>query len=248
MLQSVQISLLAILLGMAGFVSASTLSISAGGGIWQTTPTGQVSKTGDPAPVDVEQDLFWGKENQNSFFLALEHPIPVLPNVRLSQINLSQSGSGPVTFTYNGQTFTGTVTNSADIRQTDILLYYEVLDDTLMLNLDLGLDIKLLDMSYNIRDTFGNATSDSYSITLPLLYGMFGITPIDPLYLGVEAQYVTYQGSTLTDVLAKISYTFDFRVGIEAGYRLQSIELDNVNDATGKLDFKGPFAGIYLRF
>lgn len=251
MCKTIQLSLLTILLGLAGLATASTLSISGGGGIWQTTPSGNIKKTTDTTPpVDVEQDLFWTKEDQTYFFITLEHPIPILPNARLSQINLSQSGTGQANFVYDGIPFNGTITNNADLTQTDLLLYYEVLDDFLMMNLDLGLDIKNLDVKYNISDVNNPAisTSDSYSTTVPLLYGMFGVTPIDPLYIGAELYYVTYNGSTITDVLAKISYTFSFHVGIEAGYRAQTIDIDDISNTTGKFDFKGPFAGVYLKF
>ncbi|MCG6887751.1 MAG: TIGR04219 family outer membrane beta-barrel protein [Proteobacteria bacterium] len=248
MLKSGQITLLTALLGFSGFAAASTLGLSVGAGIWQPTPSGSVKKTGDPQAVNVEDELYWSKESQNYFYVTLEHPIPILPNFRLMQTNIDQSGSGPTSFTFNGQTFTGTVTNSASVKQTDLVMYYEVLDDTLMLNLDLGLDIKRLEVNYNISDSFGDSSSDSSSATLPLLYGMFGITPLKGLYLGVEGSYISYSGNTVSDFFAKVSYTTKWHVGVEAGYRAQSVDLEDLNDTTGKLDFKGPYAGINVTF
>jgi outer membrane protein len=248
MSKSVQVALVSTLFGISSFASASTLSISAGGGIWQPTPSGSVKKLSDPVAVDVDQDLYWSKESQSYFYVTLEHPIPILPNFRLMRTNIDQSGSGPTSFTFNGQTFTGTVTNSASVKQTDLVMYYEVLDDMLMLNLDLGLDIKRLEVNYDISDSFGDSSSDSSSATLPLLYGMFGVTPLDGLYLGIEGSYISYSGNTVSDFFAKVSYTTKWYVGVEAGYRAQSADLEDLNDTTGKLDFKGPYAGINVTF
>ena len=59
---------------------------------------------------------------------------------------------------------------------------------------------------------------------------------------------MSVSGSTISDFSAKIAYTTDFFLGIEAGYRTQKIELDDVDDTTADLTFKGPFIGAYLKF
>jgi hypothetical protein len=59
---------------------------------------------------------------------------------------------------------------------------------------------------------------------------------------------MSYSGSTISDFTAKISYTTDFFVGFEAGYRTETIELDDVDDTDANLDFKGPFIGAYVKF
>jgi len=74
--------------------NADTLSISAGGGVWNTSPSGTFQKTSDPAAVDVKDNLFWGDESQGYLFATLEHPVPIIPNVKLMYTKVDQSGSG----------------------------------------------------------------------------------------------------------------------------------------------------------
>ena len=238
----------ATLLTLPAVSTADVLSFAIGGGIWKEDPSGYFrnQNAGDTINVDVKEDLFWKEEDQGYWFATLEHPVPILPNVRILSTSLDHSGSGTTSFTINGETFTGTVSNEGSFDQTDITAYWEVLDN--VVSLDLGLTAKLIDFSYSVADNFGNTTSGSLSGTVPMLYGLVGISPIPGLYLGVEGNFIGYDGNDLTDITAKISYTTDFFLGIEGGYRSQSYTLDDVDGYFGKLEFEGPFLGAYLKF
>jgi outer membrane protein len=237
-----------LLAAMPVMATADVLSITVGGGIWNETPEGSIIQpTNAPTPaVDVKNNLFWTEESQGYLFATLEHPIPILPNVRLSYISMDQSGSGDTSFTFDGQNYGPVnVANDFTIDQTDLLLYYEVLDN--VVSLDLGLNVRVLDISFSINDGASN-TSDSVSGTVPMIYGMVGGSPWPGVLLSAEANYMTYSGSTISDFTAKISYTTDFFVGFEAGYRTETIELEDVDDTDANLDFKGPFIGAYVKF
>ncbi len=226
---------------------ADTLSVAIGGGIWQADPSGYFrnASTGDPTDINVKDDLFWKEEDQGYLFITFEHFVPIVPNVRIMASNLDYSGSGIASFTLNGETFSGTVTSEGSLDQTDVLAYWEVLDN--VVSLDLGLNLKFLDISYNVAST-GVSTSDSLDATIPMLYGAVGVSPVPGLYLGIEGNYVSISGSNLTDLIAKVSYTTDYYFGVEGGYRSQSYKLDDIDGYFGKLDFEGPFLGAYLKF
>lgn len=235
-----------ILASVPGMAAADILSITVGGGVWNETPEGGIRKTNDVSVVDVKNDLFWSEESQGYLYATLEHPVPLLPNVRLMYTNLDHSGSGTASFNFEGISYSGTVANEFAIEQTDLLLYYEVLDN--VVSLDLGLNVRVLDISYTIRDNTGTSSSGSVSGPVPMIYGLVGGSPWPGVLLSAEGNYMTLSGSTISDFNAKISYTTDFFVGFEAGYRTQTIELDDVDDTTANLDFKGPFIGAYLKF
>ena len=235
----------AAILSLPATSMADTLSVAVGGGMWQADPSGYFRNATDPTDVDVKDDLFWQEENQGYLFVTLEHPVPLIPNVRVMTTSLDHSGSGTASFVLNGKTFTGDVTSSGSFDQTDLTAYWEILDN--VVSLDLGLNVKLLDFSYSVAST-GQSTSDSLSATIPMLYGLVGASPIPGLFLGVEGNWIGYDGNNLTDLTAKISYTTDFFLGIEGGYRSQTYELDDVDGYFGKLEFKGPFVGAYLKF
>jgi len=224
--------------------NADTLSISAGGGVWNTSPSGTFQKTSDPAAVDVKDNLFWGDESQGYLFATLEHPVPIIPNVKLMYTKVDQSGSGDTSFTFDGDVYTGTVSNEFSIETTDLIAYYEVLDN--VVSLDLGLTIRNLKIDYTINDS--SNIKDSLDETVPMLYTLVGGSPIPDLIISGELSYVAFSGSSVSDFTAKIAYTTNFFVGFEAGYRQQKYEFDDVSDTDAKLDFDGVFAGAYLKF
>ena len=236
-----------ILAGLPCMASADVLSFAIGGGVWNETPEGGINKTTDPAAVDVKNNLFWTEESQGYLFATLEHPVPILPNVRLMYTSLDHAGSGNTSFEFEGEIYSGNVANDFSVEQTDLLFYYEVLDN--VVSLDLGLNVRLLDISYSISDNSGTPPSNgSVSGAVPMVYGLIGGSPWPGVLLSAELNYMAYSGSTLSDFNAKISYTTDFFVGFEAGYRTQTIELDDVDDTNANLDFNGPFIGAYVKF
>ena len=223
---------------------ADTLSISVGGGAWKTSPTGDFKKTTDPVPVDVKNNLFWGDETQGYLFATLEHPVPIIPNVRLMLTKIDQSGNGNTSFEFDGQTYSGNVSNDFSIEALDLLLYYEVMDN--VVSLDLGLNIRNLKVDYTINN--GTTTTDSMDETVPMLYVLVGGSPIPDLIISGELSYIAYSGSSISDFTAKVAYTTSFFVGFEAGYRKQKYEFDDVSETDANLDFDGIFAGAYLKF
>ena len=237
----------AAMLSLPAISMADTLSVAVGGGMWQADPSGYFrnQSAGDTTNIDVRDDLFWQEEDQTYLFITFEHFVPIIPNFRIMSTNLDYSGSGNASFTLNGQTFSGNVASEGSLDQTDILAYWEVLDN--VVSLDLGLNVKFLDISYSVASS-GVSTSDSADLTVPMLYGAVGGSPMPGLYLGIEGSYVSLSGNRLTDLAAKISYTTDFFLGIEGGYRSQSYKLDDVDGYYGNLDFDGPFLGAYLKF
>ena len=235
-----------VIAALPGMAAADVLSFTVGGGVWNETPEGGINKVTDVSAISVKDDLFWSEESQGYLFATLEHPVPLLPNVRLMYTSLDHSGSGTANFDFEGITFSGNVANEFTIEQTDLLLYYEVLDN--VVSLDLGLNVRLFDLTYNITDDIGNNTSGSVSGPVPMLYGLVGGSPWPGVLLSAELNYMAISGSTISDFNAKIAYTTDFFVGFEAGYRAQTIELDDVDDTNADLDFNGPFIGAYLKF
>jgi len=230
---------------------ADTLSISAGAGIWNTSPTGDFQKKSDPTAVDVKDDLFWSDETQGYFYATLEHPVPIIPNVKIMVTQIDQSGNGAKDFTFNGIDYTGNINNDFSIQTVDLIGYYEILDN--VVSLDIGLNVRSLKVDYTIIGTNANTglsttTTDSVSQTIPMLYALVGASPIPDLLISGELSYISYAGSTISDFTAKVAYTTSFFVGLEAGYRKQQYTFDDVSSTDADLSFDGVFAGAYLKF
>lgn len=224
---------------------ADFLSISVGGGAWNDLANGHFQHTNDPA-VDVNDNLFWGNESQGYLFATFEHFVPLIPNFRLMYTSINHTGSGNTSFTFDGQTYAGNVSNDFDIQTTDLTAYYEVLDN--IVSLDIGLTIRQLKVDYTISDDSGNATTDTIDETLPMLYALVGASPYPGLIISGELSYIAFDGSSMSDFIAKIAYTTDFFIGFEGGYRKQNFEFYDVSDTNSNLNFDGVFVGAYLKF
>jgi len=163
---------------------------------------------------------------------------------------LENSGSGVLSkeIVFDGVTYpvTDNLTSTLNLNQTDLTLYWELLDN--VVSFDFGLNLKKLDGKATIiGDTTGTTTA-TFSQTIPMLYLMAGVSPMEGLFIGAEGSMVKYSGSTISDFTAKISYTTSFLVGVEGGYRKQVYTLDDLDDAYADMEFSGPFLGAYLKF
>lgn len=245
--QALCLTALSIPLTVSFTAQADTLSFLVGAGAWNTSPSGNFQKIGDPTGVDIDKDLFWGSETSGYLFATFEHPVPILPNVRLTANRIDQSGSGTTNFTFDGVTYSGDVSNDFSIQTIDLIGYYEILDN--VVSLDVGLNIRSLSVDYTIKETTGgNVTTDSMSETIPMLYLLVGASPIPDLTISGELNYIAYSGSTISDFTAKVAYTTSFFVGFEGGYRKQQYTFDDVSGTDADLSFDGFFAGAYMKF
>lgn len=201
------------------------LGIKIGGGSWSHTPSGNITSNvgGAGTSADLKDDLQLGKKSEGYGYLSIEHPIPLLPNIKVSQTNLTSSGSGAVSssFVFNGTTYSqsSSVTTELELNQTDIILYYELLDN--ILSFDIGLDAKTIDGKAVV-----NNNRSTFSATIPMLYLAAEVALPAGFAIGAEISTVSASGSSYDDVTAKISYTSDYLFGVEAGIRTQTIKAD----------------------
>lgn len=201
------------------------------------------------------QDFNLDDDNKVSFALALEHPIPVIPNVRLRTNDLSTSGDSILTadFTYGGVDFTQStrVSTDFDIQNTDITLYYELFDNDVV-SFDLGLTGKYLDGEIKVRSDSQSA-SESFKGIVPLVYGAVEVgLPATGLSFFGEINALSIDDNTIQDYQAGVAYSFVDSLAIDlsvrAGYREFSLELDNLDDIFTDWSFDGPFLGVQGHF
>ena len=68
-----------------------------------------------PDVFDINADLGLDDQSQNSFGLALEHPIPVLPNIALRRTEMEAEAVGTVSGVFNNVTYSGEVHTKSDL-------------------------------------------------------------------------------------------------------------------------------------
>ncbi|ETI60331.1 TIGR04219 family outer membrane beta-barrel protein [Marinomonas profundimaris] len=150
----------------------------------------------------------------NSYYgIAVEHPIPLIPNVRLQHQALEQK-------------------DKADLSFNDYTLYYEFLDGLLWLDLDAGVTFR------KISDA-GNSDIDG---TYPLVYVSAYVSfPGTALSIGGEVKNGGGSDADISDTTFKIKYQPLIFAGIEAGYRTMTEDFSSAGKYEPKGAFIGVF-------
>lgn len=235
------------LLPVTGF-TATVFGFEAGAGNWTHAPSGSLtaSVSGIGTEADLKDDLNLSKDTETYSFFALEHPVPLIPNIKFVKTNLTSAGTGNVTreFKFNGKTYSegATVTTKLVLDQTDTILYYELLDNDIF-SLDLGLTAKMIDG----KATITGADDAAFSGTIPMLYAAVEIGLPVGLSLNADISTISAAGNEFTDFSAKLRYLSDFNLGVEAGVRTQKLVVD-VDDVKTDINFSGTFIGVFFKF
>ncbi|MEK0161284.1 TIGR04219 family outer membrane beta-barrel protein [Pseudoalteromonas piscicida] len=231
----------------------TVLGLYVGAEGWDTETEGSFAEKGNMQTFSFDDETF------TSFYAALEHPVPLVPNIKLRYTELELNGQTTLTesFDFGGQVYTvGTdATTNADLNHIDYTLYYEVLDNDL-LTLDFGVNFKQFDGSIMVSGTANGQTRTEeveFSGFVPLGYlrGEVGL-PLTGLSVFAEGSMLAIDDSKIQDYQIGIAYEFidnmAVDVAVKVGYRSMVLELDDIDDIYTDLDVSGPFAGIQLHF
>jgi outer membrane protein len=239
------LSLLTFATMMATATYADITRVEMGVGAWMQTPSGSANYNATLGGSNVMRET---QDNSTYVWALVKHPIPVVPNFRVEYVNINSEGIA------NGTWGSGTAVSSKstfDMQQIDVIPYYNILDNTFWTTVDLGLDVKVVNLDYKIADA-----SYEYKKTLPIPMGYARVrvqVPQTPFGAEADIKYMAYGRSVFSDARAKIDYTFNsFHVvqpAIEVGYRVQKIKIDESSEnIKADIDFSGFYAGLMLRF
>jgi len=242
-------SLIPLILGLALPYSAAQadtiFGVYAGGGTQKFDFTGDFKDDTSTSDIDLEDDLNLSDESGTYVYIAIEHPIPFLPNVLLTSIEIDQSGSGSVTQTFDGINFTGDVDSTVDLSHTDATFYYELLDN--WVNLDLGLTIRKFDGEVKLVSSTDTAQED-IDYTIPLLYGKARLDlPLTGVYVSASGNWIGAGSNSFVDSMVTIGYESTIGLGLEAGYRNITLSVDE-DDFEADFAFSGIFAAATFHF
>lgn len=231
---------------------ADVTKIELGVGAWSEKPSGTADY--DQGLGVTGNNTFDEKKDTSAYvWMLIKHPLPIVPNIRLEYMSIHATGTA--TGSWNGQTIPTSAKSVLDVKEYDIIPYYNILDNTFWTTLDVGIDIKIVDSNYKVNPVpLFSGYEDSATVPLPLVY-LRGRVEIPSTNIGIEAdgKYITTGSSTVYDARIKVDYTFDIspvvQPGIEIGYRTHKIKIDeNDEDVKTNMDFSGFFAGLMLRF
>ena len=243
-----RLGLLATLTATPLLATADIAGLYAGTGVWQSSPTGTLGNTS----ISLENTLNFDEENSNYFFIALEHPIPLLPNLRLTRTDLEWAGQGVVSAgtSLDEVVFPSdqAVAADLDLSHTEVTFYYEILDN--IVDLDLGLTARLFDGEASLIGATQQERIELDAV-IPMLYGRAGIDlPFTGLSAALSGNWVNVNDVSLTDWSAEVNYDFKIaptlEAGLSIGYRSMLIEIDEQDELQSDAEFDGLFIGLRL--
>ncbi|MFT7495898.1 MAG: outer membrane protein, partial [Urechidicola sp.] len=212
---------------------------------WAPDLSGNFNSTND-ASIELKSDLGVNDPSQTSLALILEHPIPVLPNVKYQNFDLEASGNRSLTksITFNGSNYSAgnNVSSTFDLSHDDIVLYYEVLDN--WINLDLGIDLKRFNGQVGI-----NGNNITINETVPLLYisARFDL-PFTGFYAGADLNHLSIGNNNANDSTLLVGYESNIGLGIEGGVKTFSLDLDNADNIDTNIDYEGLYLNGFFQF
>jgi len=224
--------------------AATVIGFKLGADYWQTDANGSFADSSGQ-----HQSFDYDNSAQTSLWVAMEHPVPALPNIMIRQNSLDADGVMNGDFSFGGRAFKGDLTVNSDLTNTDFVLYYELLDNDLV-SLDLGAAYKLMDGAIRVEQNGlpGQKTLDSgiimgyasANIGVPGL-GLYGFADV---LTGIDE-------TSVYDYAIGLGWEFDgvaLDTRVRGGYRDFNFDVDNFSGVSANMEFKGFFAGVELVF
>lgn len=231
------------LLLAAPLAQADVIGVGAALSYWDSDLSGRIVNNGDAVSVDNDLDL--DSSSNTNATLYFEHPIPVLPNIRINYTKVDQSGRGQVgAGGFDG--VTGNVRSDLEIEQLDLTLYYEILDN--WVNLDLGLTARDLSSELTVSQVGGILSSKTkVDGVVPMGYiaARFDL-PFTGVSVGGAGNIISFDGDSLRDFNVYGQFEFAL-IQLRAGYRQMALDYED-DDNTLDVDIDGPFISAGISF
>lgn len=208
-------------------------TVEAGANVWQADASGSVEDSSG-FNVDLDDQMNLSSSDQNVVFVAFEHPIPILPNIKVMNTAIDFSGDNQSTL---------------DLSNTDLTLYWGV---PLIPFIDINFGLTARQFDGEIVDlSNGSAPIDEkLDFIIPMGYLNVDVDTPFGLYGYVELNAISYDGNGITDTAIAIGYTLPIPIvdiNLEAGHR--SLSLETTEDLAGidtDIDVSGMYFGLNL--
>lgn len=231
--------------------SDTIAGVYAGVQAWQTDTTGGFADSSSTANFNFDD------ETNTSFYVAVEHPLPFIPNIKVARTTLDNSGTTALdtSFTFDGELYTAnsTVDTMIDLTATDFILYYELFDNDLV-SFDLGINAKYIDGSLSVVDAASNTQgTGEFSGVVPMAYSRLQLgLPFTGLAAYAEGSYLSFDDHELSDYQVAVAYSFIESLAVDmtlqVGYRKVTVDIEDLDDIYANMEFDGVFAGLEVHF
>ena len=217
-------------------------------GFYTHSPKGTLEYQGNS--IDIIDTLNWETSSDIVASLYFEHPIPMLPNLKLGYSSLDNEGKERLSqeISFAGQHFSANteVTSGLALKITDTTLYYELADN--WISIDFGLTAKYLDGSAYVESSVTKERK-SFTAIIPLVYSKLRFEiPTTDIAFQMEGNYVAYENTIVYDIEAGIRYTVMLGAGVEIGYKQIKLKIDDIKGFNMDSDFSGLYGKLVWDF
>ena len=213
---------------------------------WTAEPSGELD---DGVSADGENNgLGLDSNSGTNVTLFFEHPVPVVPNVRLRQTSLEMDGSGFLTTDFNGIRYEEQVDSDLDLSHTDATLYWGLPLPVPYVDINLGLTARMFGGEAIVEgQTTGRREEVELDFTLPMGFVEAQVGTPFGIYAAAEINAIGYDGNSLTDTVLTLGYDLPVPVvdlGLEVGHRALSMKTNkDTTDIETDFDVSGIFYG-----
>ncbi|CAG9000007.1 MAG: hypothetical protein CENE_01996 [Candidatus Celerinatantimonas neptuna] len=209
---------------------ADTLGLKAGVDYWNTHSSNESVKK-DSTTYNPD----YNSQFRPGFFVAVEHPIPLIPNFMLRYQDVDTDGNDGSTHINNDQ------------RMYDAVLYYQAFDNPAF-GIDYGMNLKYFDGTIQ-----GIGNSRDYTKTMPTLYLAANVNiPMTGVELFGNTSNMRFDGTRITDTQVGISYDIlplaVTSIQVRAGYRYMKNRLKDADSMNIEQKTQGWFLGLGVHF
>jgi outer membrane protein len=213
--------------------------------------------------IDLKNDARIEDKTQPWARLKFEHPIPIIPNIKLAYMPVKFEGSGRLTqdirwgdFTFEANT---DFNLSVKLDRVDATLYYNLpfikTATAGKLDIEFGLNVRTITFEgklSGIEKNTGLSISEVASITLPIPMGHLAaeIKPINQLSLLGEVNYIGYSKNAYYDYRAGLRLSpvrALLKPFVEVGYRSEKLKIDE-KDVKTDIKMGGAYALVGIKF
>jgi outer membrane protein len=235
-----------LLLALAPMTQADTLlGLYIGADAWRTSTGGAIGSQTSDSSVNFDSS------KPTASYIALEHPIPMVPNIMLRHTAIDLTGDSIAGINvYGGSNLTSA---TASVDQTDAVLYYELLDNGLV-SFDVGLNLRKVDGTYSVYSMSNTLVEETtFSGYVPMLYaaGEIGIVTTGLSVYG-DFNALSVGDHSMRDVQAGVAYQLIdsalLDLSARLGYRKLSIDLQDLDGINSDLSVDGITAGVRVHF
>jgi len=220
----------------------------AGSYYWDQAVSGDINTS-----VDLEDNLNLSAGGQNVTYFAFEHPIPMIPNVKLKTSSLSTDGkkTGSASLDLGIGTVSGDISSDFDLSHTDYTFYWGL--PLPLVTFDFGLTLRQFDGELSSTQAGQPPVSTDLDFVIPMGYLKAGIDiPLTGLSFGGDINVISIGSTSVSDYDLNMTYVLPLipllDVGISAGYRSFDLDLDedDFGDLSAKATIDGPYLGLSL--